>query len=214
MIKTFYLIRHGETIWNAQQRYQGQLNSDLTPRGQQQARAVGQLLNKLLSTAHAQEPLALYHSPLGRAVQTTQIIQQQLQRTHQQANNMPIIASPLLKECHYGEWQGRTKPEVMHTCADAVAARNANKWHYKVPTGESYAELSQRAASFIHSLTSNNTSSPTTVLIVAHEMLNRTLRGVLLDLPPDKIMDVKQANNQIIRIHAGEERYFVASNHK
>ena len=64
-----YLIRHGETAFNAERRYQGGLDSPLTARGEAQARAMGRMLRDLVDPA----TVALFASPRGRTVATAQI---------------------------------------------------------------------------------------------------------------------------------------------
>ena len=75
MSRTLYLLRHGQTRYNAELRLQGRCNSDLTARGEAQALAMGARLAELLA-----EPASwiLYASPLGRARQTAERVCQQL----------------------------------------------------------------------------------------------------------------------------------------
>lgn len=75
MSRTLYLLRHGQTRYNAELRLQGRCNSELTPRGEAQALAMGARLAKLLA-----EPTdwTIYASPLGRARQTAERVCQQL----------------------------------------------------------------------------------------------------------------------------------------
>lgn len=75
MSRTLYLLRHGQTRYNAEQRLQGRCNSDLTDRGEAQATAMGARLRDVLD-----EPArwTLYASPLGRARQTALLVCQQL----------------------------------------------------------------------------------------------------------------------------------------
>ncbi|MFO6422974.1 phosphoglycerate mutase family protein [Motilimonas sp. KMU-193] len=70
MTKKIYVIRHGETVFNSEQRLQGHCNSPLTNKGKAQARSVGAELKKHLSGHKYQ----VYCSPLGRTVQTATII--------------------------------------------------------------------------------------------------------------------------------------------
>lgn len=75
MSRTLYLLRHGQTRYNAEQRLQGRCNSDLTDKGEAQATAMGARLRDVLD-----EPArwTLYASPLGRARQTALLVCQQL----------------------------------------------------------------------------------------------------------------------------------------
>ena len=64
MTAEIFLLRHGETAWNAEHRLQGHKDSPLTSRGREQARIVGRILSKYFGRRH-QTPMAV--SPLGRA---------------------------------------------------------------------------------------------------------------------------------------------------
>lgn len=88
---SIWVIRHGETIWNQEGRLQGQFDSQLT----EQAKCH---LAKLELPVSA--PLSILCSDLGRAVETAQLIQQYHQSSH-------FIASPLLRERHFGVLQGQ-----------------------------------------------------------------------------------------------------------
>src|ERR671914_1499187 len=82
-----YLVRHGETTWNASRRYQGQSESDLSPRGREQAAAVGRRLVPLEFTGS-------YASDLRRTVATAEIILA--------GRPVPLTPSRLLRELHFG----------------------------------------------------------------------------------------------------------------
>lgn len=87
-----YLCRHGETVWNREMRLQGQLDSDLTQSGQDQA----QILGESLKDHNIQRILT---SPLGRAKKTALICNQSL--------NCDVIEVDALKERNFGSHQGK-----------------------------------------------------------------------------------------------------------
>lgn len=94
-----YLARHGQTQWNKVQRYQGRLDSDLTPLGKQQSVDIAKKLN------HKHIDLII-SSPLGRAVAGAKICQQQLA--------VPIIYDDGLLERDLGDWQGQHIADIKH----------------------------------------------------------------------------------------------------
>ena len=97
MTTNLYLARHGQTQWNKVQRFQGQLNSDLTEQGKQQAEKIAlQLKNKQLDL--------IVSSSLERAVVSANICQQQL--------STPILRLKGLSERHLGDWQGQYIDEL------------------------------------------------------------------------------------------------------
>jgi len=93
----FGLIRHAETIWNRERRVQGQLDSPLTPAGEQQADQWGRAL-KLLPWN------GILVSDTGRAVATATIINDHL--------NLSIETDPRLRELDWGRWTTRTIAQI------------------------------------------------------------------------------------------------------
>ncbi|WP_413641422.1 histidine phosphatase family protein [Oceanisphaera sp. IT1-181] len=104
MSRTIYLLRHGQTQFNAELRLQGHCNSDLTELGLAQAHAMGNTLAGLLDKP---TDWALYSSPLGRAQQTAQIISERLQLSPQH-----IRLDERLMEVGLGEWEQQRAPDL------------------------------------------------------------------------------------------------------
>ena len=97
MQTTLYLARHGETLWNAQQRFQGHLDSELTALGKQQSQELAKLLTP-------QNIDVIISSPLERALYTAKICQSKLQKQ--------LTINPQLIERNLGEWQGQYHNKV------------------------------------------------------------------------------------------------------
>jgi broad specificity phosphatase PhoE len=96
-VVTIVLVRHGETDWNLEQRYQGHLDPPLNAAGRAQS---GQLANAL-----AGEPIeAIYSSDLRRALETAEIVSGRL--------GLPVVADSGLREVDLGSWAGLTRDEV------------------------------------------------------------------------------------------------------
>jgi len=96
MIK-LYLIRHGETAWNSVRRWQGWTDIELSEKGFEQARKLGERLKNI-------ELDEIYSSPLKRAYETA--------RPGAEAKGMEIITKECFKEINFGEWEGRTSEEI------------------------------------------------------------------------------------------------------
>src|SRR4051812_29901432 len=107
MQSELFLIRHGETAWNAESRFQGQQDSPLTLLGIAQAEA---------AAAHlaAHQLNALYSSDLPRTLQTAQPIAL--------ATGLAVVAEPALRERNLGLFEGLTRAEVEERHADAYAS--------------------------------------------------------------------------------------------
>ena len=94
-----FLVRHGETDWNREGRFQGQQDTPLNDRGRGQARGVAERLR-----GHRFD--AVVSSPLSRALDTARAIQTAAGRTD------PVILEEGITEIHHGDWEGRLASEV------------------------------------------------------------------------------------------------------
>jgi alpha-ribazole phosphatase/probable phosphoglycerate mutase len=131
-----FFVRHGETDWNREFRYQGSSDVGLNDEGLEQARRAGVRLSKII-------PSRVYSSPLKRALRTAEIILE---------NNSADVQVELcgdLREISFGSWEGLTSEEIHERDAKAFAAWREAPFS-AVPTGgesfESVAERSRRVA--------------------------------------------------------------------
>src|ERR1700694_3679195 len=97
------LLRHGETEWNAQGRFQGQLDSPLTARGREQAAQLGRIL---LQTFTKRSVPPFHFSPLGRTKDTATIVCQYLDGPD------ITLLEPRLQEVTTGAWDGLTHEDI------------------------------------------------------------------------------------------------------
>ena len=103
-----YVFRHGETVWNAEKRAQGFLDSPLTETGRAQARAMGRALaHELRQAGHAPADVVVRASPLGRVRETLAIAAEEAGLTHHEGS-----FDDRLREMSWGEWDGLTGPEI------------------------------------------------------------------------------------------------------
>jgi probable phosphoglycerate mutase len=124
------LLRHGETVYNQEGRWQG-AGSDppLTERGVEQARAAADALEGAPFDA-------LYASDLVRAVETARVVAATLE--------LPVRLEPGLREMDHGAWEGKSGEEVLATWPEELAALEADPWSVARPGGESYRDLAAR----------------------------------------------------------------------
>jgi broad specificity phosphatase PhoE len=163
-----YFIRHGETNWNAEGRYQGSRDIPLNDTGQRQADENGKLLRQLLARDH-REPTEFrwYASPLGRTRETMERVRRQF--------DVPlpeVTVDPRLIEISFGIYEGRLHKELSQSEMTIAGERDENFWSYRPPEGESYADLAARVADFGRSL-----AGPS--IIVAHGGLLRVLMHLI-----------------------------------
>jgi probable phosphoglycerate mutase len=189
---TLYCIRHGETDWNAQSRYQGQADIAINATGRQQARRNGEALRTFLpNLAKAR----FVSSPSSRARETMRIIRETLGLA---SDDFPT--DERLLEVHYGAWQGQLLETLKATEAEALAARQANPFRFRPPGGESYADLLARTCDWLETLESDT-------VVTTHGGFTRTLRAHLLHLDPNKILDLEVPQDRVLIIRSGEMRW-------
>ncbi|GAB4225523.1 MAG: histidine phosphatase family protein [Methyloligellaceae bacterium] len=186
-----YLVRHGQTDWNAASRLQGQIDTPINERGQAQARRNGETLKALIGDPAHFDFVA---SPLTRTRQTMEIIRSVM--------GLPAgeyRTDPLLKEIHFGEWQGRTWEELRRERPQEMAARFADPWNTVAPGegGESYAMLAARALKWLESVTRDT-------IAVTHGGINRCLRCHLEDLPRNEVAHLKVPQDKVLVIDNGK----------
>ena len=160
-----YYIRHGETDWNVESRLQGQRDIPINANGRAQADCCGEILRGLLARESGEPDFVA--SPLGRARETMERIRTVLGRDPHDYRTDERLA-----EVSFGLWEGSTLEESRQHSPDAVAAREQDKWGFRPPQAESYAEMSLRVRSWYDSLERETVA-------VAH---GGVLRGLLVQL--------------------------------
>ena len=192
-----YLFRHGETVWNAERRAQGHLDSPLTAAGREQARAMGRMLAEELKLA-GYEPsgVVVRASPLGRVRETLAIAAEAAGLAHDEA-----CLDHRLREMSWGDWDGLTGVEIEARWPGAMAARRLDHWHYAPPSGESYVMAVERAQPALDEIAALAAERP--VAVFAHGGIGRVLRGLFLRVPNTEILTMDQPQDAFYRLHRG-----------
>jgi broad specificity phosphatase PhoE len=165
---TIYYIRHGETGWNAEGRFQGSKDIPLNELGRVQAVAAGEILARLLAQEGREAALLPYvASPLGRARMTMELARGALQLPP-----ADYSIDDRLREIGYGQWEGLTLPEMQLNDAATFALRQVDKWSIAAPSGESYASVTSRIQDWFDSIAVDT-------VVVAHGGTMRALMVVL-----------------------------------
>ncbi len=125
------LARHGETAFNAEHRFQGQLDVPLNETGRAQAAALAERV-----AAERSDLAALWASPLVRARETAEIVGARI--------GLEPRLDPRFMELHVGAWQGRLYADVRAADPDGFAAWLDAGWAFRAPGGESIAEQRDR----------------------------------------------------------------------
>ena len=185
-----YVMRHGETAFNAQGRYQGARDdSPLTVRGRQQAVDIALRLKDVFDNP---DPPRFVTSPLGRATTTTQVILETL--------GLPDDAYTTdyrLREIDLGDWSGKVIENLKISDADNWHHRETDKWNIPVPGGESYADVAKRAADWFEGLT-----GPT--IAVSHGRFSRILRGLYYGLGWQQMSGLDEPYGTVFKFYADQ----------
>jgi probable phosphoglycerate mutase len=167
---TLLVIRHGETLWNAEQRYQGHGDSPLTETGRNQVKAVGLRMKAFQFDS-------LISSDLGRAQKTAAIIAGYTGHT--------VETDRRIRERNYGVLEGLTVPEIKAQHTGVLDKLDRNDPDYVIPMGESHRQHYGRNASFVDDLL--NRRAGTNIVLVVHggvlDSIFRYVSGLPLDRP-------------------------------
>ena len=146
---TIYLARHGESDWNAANRFQGHSDRPLTDHGREQAKALADLVA-------AESVEAIYASPLSRALETARIV---AART-----GLAVVADEDLREVDTGSWSGLSRAEVQERYPEGFQRwiTGGAGWE----DGESYEEMAERVLAAVNRIAAAHPGGR--VLLVSH----------------------------------------------
>jgi broad specificity phosphatase PhoE len=186
-LRYFYFVRHGQSDWNAIGRMQGQMNSDLSALGRQQARTNGRLLATL-------DLEAIYASPLDRARQTAEIIQDQV--------DLDVAYDDRIMEWDCGDWSGQLRSHVERRWPVEWAALHADPFHYRGPKCENYPDMIARATPFVEELLATPHER---IAVVSHGLIGRVMIGILMGYDEAGYLGFSQPNDVVYRVGVAEE---------
>jgi broad specificity phosphatase PhoE len=173
-----YFIRHGQTDWNAEGRYQGSKDIPLNDIGRGQADLNGKLLRQLLERdARSPAEFTWHVSPLGRTMETMR----RVRAAFDVALPEPAPDERLV-EVSFGVYEGRLHTELSSGEMAIAGERDADFWFFRPPSGESYEDVAQRVISFAAEL-----KGP--AIIVAHGGILRILRRLIEDFPAERAVN-------------------------
>ena len=182
-----YLIRHGQTDWNAESRFQGGKDIPLNERGRGQARGNGETLGRLLGRAEAYDFVA---SPLSRARETMEIA-----RNAMGLDPKAYRTDERLREVCYGDWEGQTVPDLEARGGDPWERRERDKWNFRPPGegAESYADLTDRVEAWLDDVETRS-------VVAAHGGVIRSLFRLLGDRSEDEASHEPTPQDRVLRI--------------
>ena len=187
-----YLVRHGETVWNAAGRYQGAKDSRLTPKGRAQASATGRLVRSLVAE---DIPLPAAVSPLGRAQETATLI----------AQEVPILVctEPRISEVSIGSWDGLTDFEIEAEYPGSLSGATPYDWFFRSPDGEPLDAVVARVSAWLA-----GANGP--LLIISHGLTGRIIRGLYLGLSAREMLALPVPHDGVFVLAQGAVEFLAA----
>lgn len=171
------LARHGETAWNAEGRYQGQADIPLSATGEAQARALGGRLHDIAITRAVA-------SPLSRARRTAELA------LGDRAGMLTLDAG--LSEIAHGTWEGLLASEIHERDPARLLAWRHQPHEVLMPEGESLQHVFDRAWPAL-ARAAAGLAAADTLLVVAHDAVNRVLLCHVLGIPFGRLWTFRQA---------------------
>ena len=180
MTNTIYIVRHGQTEWNLLGKTQGHGNSDLTPKGIEQA--------ELLADSMTKYPIDyIYSSDLGRAYQTAEIIGNKL--------NIEVEKTEALREMNFGTWEGRIIKDIIEEDPELYKMWRNEPHIAKIPQGETLSQIKERTHAFIKEI--NEKYDGKHIVLVTHSLCARIMLLSFLDSDVKNIYRINQANTAL-----------------
>lgn len=176
-----YILRHGETVWNQEGRFQGWQDSPLTDKGQDQARQQRVILEQLDNM-----PGTAFVSPLGRTRETAALAL---------PAHCKITIDDRLQEIHFGQWEGKTREEIEQLTDMSM---DTGLWHFHSPGGEAERDITARVQAFLTSL-----DGP--AIVVTHGITSAILRGLCMGLDAAAAIALPKDQGCVFHVRNGQE---------
>ncbi len=174
-----FLIRHGETDWNLEGRYQGQSDILLNANGLLQA-------EKLAETLRTQHLDAIYSSDLTRARRTAEILAR--------VSESPLHIDPRLREINQGQWEGMLFSEIRERYPELIAQRRTDPLSVTPPGGESIEQVRERVLEVLEAIATTHPVGE--VAIVSHGLALAIIKVHLSELPISSVWEQIPENAQ------------------
>ena len=182
-----FLIRHGETLWNQEQRCQGFTDVDLSEKGLEQAEKLARYFAKKVQLE------AIYSSDLIRARRTAEAIAGR--------QRLEVRTDPRLRELNQGEIEGKNLMGMLAEYPGLMEQWIRKPAELKMPGGESLVQLQARAWEAYNDIVERHKGG--TIAIVAHNLCNTVILCKLLDLDLNNFRRIKQSSGAVNEIEVG-----------
>lgn len=174
------LIRHGQSLWNLENRFTGWVDVPLSDQGEAEARAAAAKIKDI-------DFQVTYTSALSRAQRTLEIIQET------NGWNLPVIKDQALNERHYGDLQGLNKDDMRAKYGPEQVQIWRRSYDVAPPNGEALKNTAERTVPFYERCIMGDLKQGKNVLVVAHGNSNRSIVMRLDNLSGDEVVKLELA---------------------
>ena len=178
------LVRHGQTDWNLQGRYQGQSDVPLNAAGEAQAQRLAQQLKD-------EEFAAVYSSDLMRAKSTANVLASVL--------SLPLQVDSRLREINQGEWEGLLVTVIQDSYAELWRQRRINPASVRPPGGETVEEVARRVYAAMHDIA--RAYPDEAVVVVSHGLSLATIICKVENIPVGRAYEVIPENAEPVWVN-------------
>lgn len=177
----FFLVRHGQTEWNLEGRYQGITNTKLTAEGKKQAELAAKYLSRVNFTG-------FYSSPVGRTIETAEIFKKILNKDYQISEN--------LKELNFGKWEGLKFDDIFAKYGTEFQNWINNPFENPPTDGESFNDIIKRGSQEINKILNEN-EDDSNILLITHGGFIVAMLVQWLKIPPQRWSSIIQNHGAI-----------------
>lgn len=171
------IVRHGQSLWNLENRFTGWVDVPLTAQGRDEARRAGEKLKGISFDV-------AYTSGLTRAQTTLALILEAM------AVDIPIIRDQALNERHYGDLQGLNKDDTRAQYGDEQVKIWRRSYDIPPPNGEALKNTAERTVPFFEKCIMGDIRQGKDVLVVAHGNSNRSIVMMLDKLTKEEVLEL------------------------
>lgn len=186
------LVRHGQSLWNLENRFTGWVDVPLTERGREEAKEAGRRLRGLTFDV-------AYTSALRRAQDTLAEI------LHAMELAVPVIRDQALNERHYGDLQGLNKDELRRQYGEEQVHIWRRSYDVPPPNGEALKDTAARTLPFFERCIMGDVRQGKNVLVVAHGNSNRSIVMELDRLSKDEVLALNLETGVPLIYHLKED---------
>jgi len=197
------LVRHGQTEWNRIERFRGRADVPLNETGLAQAEATGRRI------AAEWQPVAVYSSPLARAVKTAEAIAKHIASSTSSKQCLSVHIHAGLADIDYGQWQGSTPDEAQARWPEEMYIWYNAPHTARIPGGETLDDVRARTMAAVNELAIRHAGQ--TIVLVSHTVTNRIILLDVLGLGNHRFWHLRQDTCAINVFEADSDDFTLVS---